>query len=107
MPKYTSSVEFLNDLSVDYPEKVIILLEMDYTEEEILEYLEITTLEDFNVEMFRDSVETVRNNLLISSFGNRGISTNQIANPVTGELYLDQSTNSLHIYNGVAWITAG
>ena len=104
MYKYKSSIDFLNDLNIDYPEKVIIILEMDYTEEEFLDYLELTTLDDFNIDSFKYYIESTRDNLLINSCGNNGFITNKISNPITDDIYLNQISNSLQIFDGLDWI---
>jgi len=104
MYKYKSSIDFLNDLNIDYPEKVIIILEMDYTEEEFLDYLELTTLDDFNIDSFKYYIESTRDNLLINSCGNNGLTTNKISNQITGDIYLNQISNSLQIFDGLDWI---
>jgi len=68
MSKYKSSIDFLNDLNKEYPEKVIILLEMDYTEEEFPDYVKITALEDFDINNFKYYIESTRNSPLINKF---------------------------------------
>ena len=102
MNNYTDTKEFLKDLNVTFPEKVLKLIEIDYTDEELLDYIEERTIEAFQPLDFRSAL-TIKKVFMESSMS-QSITTNINSNPNIGELVLDQTTGKLSVYDGSVWI---
>jgi hypothetical protein len=103
MSKYNNVSDFLYDLKQKYPERLISLLDVDYTEDELLNYVEHKSVDDFYPQLFRDVLVLKRtllmneSNLLTSFHGH-----NQT--PIKGEMSLDKSTGLLSVFDGSIWI---
>ncbi len=95
---YTSGDRFIYDLSEKYPERLIILLEIDYTEHELLDYVMHRGIDDFYPQLFKGALELGRNVWYDT------ISINKNNNPVQGEMVLDKSTGLLSVYDGSVWL---
>ncbi|RLC45033.1 MAG: hypothetical protein DRH57_08685 [Candidatus Cloacimonadota bacterium] len=103
MSKYTDGNKFIYDLNQKYPERLVVLLEVDYTEDELLDYVEYKSVDDFYPQLFRDGLALKR--AIIINEKNPTISFHgHIQNPAMGEMALDQATGLLSIYDGCIWV---
>ena len=103
MIKYNNTQTFIHDLNKKYPERLIILLEVDYTEAELLDYISDRTVEDFYPQLFRDGLLVKR--ALMDGIGSPQIKTYKSVNPNMGELALDCVTGQIMTFDGSIWIT--
>ena len=92
MSKYNNTKDFLSDLKLDYPERLLQLLDVEYKDEELLDYISDRSTEDFYVPLFRDGIAVKR--VLMNSVGSPQINTVKSQQPITGEI---------KVYNGSYW----
>ena len=102
MNNYTTTEDFLKALNETFPEKVLKLIEIDYMDEELLEYVEERTIEVFQPEHFRSAINVKR--ALMESISPDMININTNSTPNVGEMVLDQTTGKLSVYDGSVWI---
>lgn len=103
MSKYKNVSDFLSDLKRDYPERLLQLLDVEYKDEELLDYISERTTRDFYVPLFRDGIAIKR--VLMDSIGSPQINTVKSQQPITGEMALDQITGEIMVYDGSCWMT--
>ncbi len=100
---YNSTKRFISDLKRDYPERLLQLLEIEYKDEELLDYVSERTTNDFYPPLFRDGLAVKR--VLMDSIGSPQIKTYQSSQPITGEMALDRVTGQIMVYDGNMWMT--
>lgn len=103
MLRVKSKDEFIKFLAEEYPEKLLKVLDIEYTEEEILDYIKDREIDDFYPELFKDGIRMKRE--LINGIGGTQLTMIKNPSPITGDLYLDQNTNTIMVYDGGSWIT--
>ena len=101
MSKYDNVSDFLSDLKRDYPERLLQLFEVEYKDEELLDYISDRSTKDFYTPLFRDGIAIKR--VLMDSFGSPQINTVKSQQPITGEMALDQLTGEIMVYDGSCW----
>lgn len=99
---YKSTKTFLSDLKRDYPERLLKLFEIEYRDEELLDYISERKVSDFYPELFRDGISLKRN--IFNDIGSPQIKTRLDNNPITGDMALDQTTGNIMVYDGSIWI---
>ena len=91
---------FIDELSVNFPEKALKLLGLYFVEQTLIDYInenEITP-ENFSVGSFKYY-------LTLLPFKNQTIqASNVVPVGVVGSIYFDTSTNTLKIFDGNQWM---
>ena len=99
---YNSAQDFIYDLNQKYPERLVILLEVDYTEDELLDYVCDRTVDDFYPQLFRDGILIKRG--LVNGIKTPQIKTYKEQDPISGEIALDRVTGQVMVFDGSVWV---
>jgi len=102
MNNYDNINDFLSELKRDYPERLLQLLDIEYKDEELLDYISDRTTKDFYPPLFRDGISTKR--ALMDSISSPQVTTYKPNNPITGEMALDRTTGQVMVYDGSVWL---
>lgn len=94
--------KFIDDLSVNFPEKALKLMGINYIESTLIDYIKENdvTPENFSPESFKYYITLI-------PFKNQTIRASNTLPTVTstGDIFFDTTTNSLKIFNGNQWVS--
>jgi hypothetical protein len=92
-----NNIDDIPNLLKEYPELHFKLLEVDYTNDQLLNFIlkyNITKASDFNIINFKYFIMPENKNIHFN---------NKPTNPEIGELYYNKNDYKLMVYNGSCW----